>query len=254
MIDIHSHVLYGMDDGARTPEDSLAMLRMAAEHGTTDVVATPHANTDYLFDPARIAREIDELSAELDGTIRLHTGCDFHLSYENIQGALTNPAKYTINHGTYLLVEFSDLIIFRNTPEIFARLIDAGMIPIVTHPERNSLLRKRLKEIESWVHAGALVQLTAQSVTGDFGRAAKDFCEVLMDHGLAHFVASDGHDCERRPVRMDRARAWLTEHRGEAVSELLCVTNPGAVITGGPVQVVFPETQTPPAKWYQFWK
>jgi protein-tyrosine phosphatase len=243
-----------MDDGARTREDSLAMLRMAAEHGTTDVVATPHANTDYLFDPARIEREIEELSAALDGAIRLHRGCDFHLSYENIQGALSNPSKYTINHGTYLLVEFSDLIIFRNTGEIFARLIDAGMIPIVTHPERNSLLRKRVKEIEGWVQAGALVQLTAQSVTGDFGRSAKEFCEVLMDRGLAHFVASDGHDCERRPVRMDRARAWLTEHRGEAVSELLCVTNPGAVITGGPVQVVFPETQTPSAKWYQFWR
>jgi protein-tyrosine phosphatase len=243
-----------MDDGARTREDSLAMLRMAAEHGTTDVVATPHANTDYLFDPARIEREIEELSMELAGAIRLHRGCDFHLSYENIQGALANPSKYTINHSTYLLVEFSNLIIFRNTAEIFTRLLDAGMVPIITHPERNSLLRKRLKEIESWVHAGALLQLTAQSVTGDFGRPAKEFCDVLLDHGLAHFVASDGHDCERRPVRMDQARDWLTEHRGEAVSRLLCETNPRATLTGGPVQIVLPEAGAPPGKWYQFWR
>jgi protein-tyrosine phosphatase len=247
-----------MDDGARTREDSLAMLRTAAEHGTTDVVATPHANTDYVFDPARIAREIEELSsaieAALDGAIRLHTGCDFHLSYENIQDALGNPTKYTINHHNYLLVEFSNLIIFRNTPEIFSRLIDAGMIPIITHPERNSLLRKRLKEIEIWVHAGALIQLTAQSVTGDFGRAAKEFCDVLLDRGLAHFVASDGHDCERRPLRMDQARAWLTEHRGETVSRLLCETNPRAVLTGGPVQIVLPEASAPSGKWYQFWR
>lgn len=243
-----------MDDGARTREDSLAMLRMAAEHGTTDVVGTPHANTDYLFDPARIEREIEDLSAALDGVIRLHRGCDFHLSYENIQAALTNPTKYTINHSIYLLVEFSDLIIFRNTAEIFARLLDAGMVPIITHPERNSLLRKRLKEIEGWVHAGALLQLTAQSVTGDFGRPAREFCEVLLDHGLAHFVASDGHDCERRPARMDHARAWLTERRGATVAESLCVTNPRAVLTGGPVQIVLPEATAPSGKWYQFWR
>jgi protein-tyrosine phosphatase len=243
-----------MDDGARTREDSLAMLRIAAEHGTTDVVATPHANSDYLFDPARIELEIQELSAALGGAIRLHRGCDFHLSYENIQDALANPSKYTINHNTYLLVEFSDLIIFRNSAEIFTRMLDAGMVPIITHPERNSLLRKRLKEIEGWVHAGALVQLTAQSVTGDFGRAAKEFCDELMDRGLAHFVASDGHDCERRPLRMDQARAWLTEHRGEAVSQSLCVTNPRAALTGGPVQIVLPEANAPSGKWYQFWR
>src|SRR5579863_3814265 len=197
-----------MDDGARTREDSLAMLRMAAEHGTTDLVATPHANPSYRFDPEEIARQVEEISSELKGIIRLHSGCDFHLSYENIQDAIDHPVKYTIDHKSYLLVEFSDFLIFRNTGEIFARLIEAGMIPVITHPERNGLLRQRLEALASWVGAGALVQITAQSVMGGFGRQAKAFCEVLLDRGLVHFVASDAHDCEHRPPRLDEARAW----------------------------------------------
>ncbi len=243
-----------MDDGARTLEDSLAMLRMAAEHGTTDLVATPHASPAYRFDPEQIAREIDEISAASDGSIRLHSGCDFHLSYENIQDAINHPRKYTIDHKNYLLVEFSDLLIFRNTAEIFARLTDAGMIPVITHPERNRLLRQRLEELAAWVQAGALVQVTAQSVIGDFGRQAKEFCVVLLDRGLVHFVASDAHDCEHRPPRLDQARAWLTERRGEAVSEALCVANPLAALTGEPLQGFSTEVVSASRKWYHFWR
>ncbi len=243
-----------MDDGAPTLEDSLAMLRMAAEHGTTDLVATPHASPAYRFDPDRIARELEEISAALDGAIRLYSGCDFHLSYENIQDAIEHPRKYTINHKSYLLVEFSDLLIFRNTPEIFARLIDAGMLPVITHPERNGLLRQRQEELAAWVDAGALVQITAQSLMGDFGRQAKEFCQVLLDRGLVHFVASDGHDCQRRPPRLDQARAWLTEHRGEAVAEALCVANPRAALTGQPLQGFSTQVIAPSRKWYHFWR
>src|SRR5215470_4893491 len=94
LIDIHSHVLYGLDDGARTREDSLAMIRMAAEHGTTDLVATPHANLQYRFDPKRIAQELEELTSASGGALRLHSGCDFHLSFDNIQDAIQNPGKY----------------------------------------------------------------------------------------------------------------------------------------------------------------
>ena len=174
------------------------MLQIAAGHGTTILVATPHANLEYRFDPAVIAQRLAELQQAAGDLPQLFSGCDFHLSYDNIQDALNNPAKYTINHKNYLLVEFSDLLIFRTTPEIFGRLGEAGMIPVITHPERNSLLRQRLDEIESWVAGGATVQVTAQSVIGEFGQRAQDFCRQLLDRGLVHFVASDAHDCERR--------------------------------------------------------
>ena len=253
MVDIHSHVLYGLDDGARTREDSLAMLRMAAEHGTTDLVCTPHANPTYRFEPDQIAARLAELSEAANGSIRLYSGCDFHLSYENIQDAIDHPSKYTINQSRYLLVEFSDLLIFRNTGDIFYRLGEAGMIPVITHPERNGLLRQRIAEITSWVEEGALVQVTAQSLIGEFGRRAKEFSTLLLDRGLVHFIASDAHDCQRRPPRMDQARAWLAQEYGEPVAEALCVANPRAALTGDPLPRPKAEVVQPKRKWYRFW-
>ena len=247
-------MLFGLDDGARTLEDSLAMIRMAAEHGTTGLVATPHANLEYRFDPELIAARLAQVRAACGGALRLYTGCDFHLSYENIQDAIEHPRKYTLNQQTYLLVEFSELLIFRNTEDIFARLGEAGMIPVITHPERNGLLRQRVEEIARWVAQGARVQLTAQSLTGGFGRHAQDFSRELLDRRLAHVVASDAHDCERRPPVLDQARAWLRKHYGEALAETLCVSNPHAALTGRPMYLPDAEAGLSVRKWYEFWR
>jgi protein-tyrosine phosphatase len=249
LIDIHSHILYGLDDGARTLDDSVAMLSIAADDGTTDLVATPHANLSYRYHPALIRERLAELAAA--STVRLYSGCDFHLSYDNIQDAIENPHKYTINQKRYLLVEFSDLLIFRNTSEIFARLQEAGMIPVVTHPERNGLLRQRIENIQSWVESGARIQITAQSLTGTFGSRAREFCETLLDRGMAHFVASDAHDCERRPPKLSQAHAWLAKRYGESAANLLCIENPRAALDGAPLSDL-PVSE--PRKWYQVWR
>lgn len=253
MIDIHSHVLYGLDDGARTLEDSLAMVRMAAEHGTTELVVTPHANPEYRFDPEINAQRLAQIEAACRGALRLHTGCDFHLSFDNIKDAIANPQKYTIDHKNYLLVEFSDLLIFHNTAEIFSRLLDAGMIPVITHPERNSLLRQRVEPIAEWVRSGVRVQVTAQSLTGRFGKRAEAFARTLLDRNLVHVIASDAHDCEHRPPRMDEAYHWLTANYSAATAMLLCLTNPGAALTGDRMQE--PDTSKASrsaSKWFGF--
>lgn len=254
MIDIHSHVLYGLDDGARTIEDSVAMVRMAAEHGTTDLVATPHANPKYRFDPEIVEQRRAEVAAASGNILRLHTGCDFHLSYDNIQDAIENPAKYAINHHCYLMVEFSDLLIFHNTAEIFSRLSEAGMTPVITHPERNSLLRQRLDRIAAWVEAGARVQVTGQSLLGEFGRRAAEFSRTLLDRRLVHFLASDAHDCEHRPPRLDLAYAWVKEKYGEELAEALCVANPKATLTGESLVPIGDVPVSEPRKWYQIWR
>jgi protein-tyrosine phosphatase len=254
LIDIHSHVLYGLDDGAKTIEDSVAMVRMAAESGTTDLVATPHANPKYRFDPALIKERLAEVSEASGNALRLHAGCDFHLSYDNIQDAIEHPEKYTINHHRYLLVEFSDLLIFNNTAEIFSRLQDAGMTPVITHPERNGLLRQRVELIAGWVASGACVQVTGQSLLGEFGRRAAEFARVLLDRQLVHFLASDGHDCEHRPPRLDRAHAWVKEQYGEALAESLCVSNPRAALAGDPLEAADAAPTPSPRKWYQIWR
>src|SRR5438874_2673153 len=154
MIDIHSHILPGVDDGAETLDDSLAMLRIAAASGTTDIVATPHANSEFAFQPDVVAQKLAELTAAAGDSIRIHSGCDFHLQYDNIQDALEHPDKYTINHKKYLLVEFSEMLIFNSTGDIFYQLRSAGMVPVVTHPERNWLLQKRFDSLQQWVAEG----------------------------------------------------------------------------------------------------
>lgn len=254
MIDIHSHVLYGLDDGAKTIDDSLAMVRMAAEHGTTDLVATPHANPQYRFNPELIEERLAEIAETSGSSLRLHHGCDFHLTFDNIQDAVAHPAKYTINHGRYLLVEFSDLLIFNNTGEIFERLQEAGMTPVITHPERNRLLRQRIGNIAQWVESGACVQVTAQSLLGGFGKRVEQFSRLLLDRRLVHFLASDAHDCEHRPPRLDLAYAWVKKHYGEELAEALCVTNPKAALIGETLQPFRDSISTESRKWYRIWR
>src|SRR5215831_2814354 len=226
MVDIHSHILSGLDDGAETLEESLAMLRIAVDGGTTDIVATPHANAEFQFQPKLVAEKMSELTAAVGDSIRIHTGCDFHLNYENIQDALKHPAKYTINQKSYLLVEFSDLIIFNNTVEIFRQLSSAGMVPVVTHPERNELLQNRFETLQHWVANGACMQVTAQSYLGRFGRHAKAFSDKLTKAGLVHFVASDAHGTKYRTPNMREAFGYVSERYGPKRAELLFVVNP----------------------------
>jgi len=243
-----------MDDGSKTLEQSIEMLRMASAAGTTDLVCTPHANRNYKFEPLVIRDRLKELEAGIAGAVNLYTGCDFHLSYENIQDAILNPRKYTINQHCYLLVEFSDLLIFRNTADIFGRLQEAGMIPIITHPERNELLQQRIEEIAMWVESGALVQVTGQSLLGHFGRKAADFAKTLLDRRLVHFIASDGHDLKHRPPKMDEAHAWLAKNYGQPLADALCIENPRATLTGQRVELPYSEDAPKLKKWYQIWR
>lgn len=255
LIDIHSHILYGLDDGAGDRETSLAMLRMAAETGTTDIVATPHSDLAFAFQPELAAERLAELREASGGVPRLHTGCDFHLHYENVQDALAHPARYTINHQSYLLVEFSDLVVFNNSGQILGALLAAGMRPIITHPERNSLLQQRLPLLAEWVGGGCSLQVTAQSLLGEFGRAAKDTSEELMKRGLVHFIASDAHDCEHRPPRLDLAYAHVARRWGPQTADRLLVHNPAAALVGDPLPAPPAAPPEPsPRKWYRFWR
>ncbi len=252
MIDIHSHILPGVDDGAETLEESVGMLRAAADAGTTDIVATPHANLQFKFDPEVNRQLADELALAVGDRIRIHLGCDFHLTFDNIQALMVDPARFTINGGPYLLVEFSDLVIFSNTTEIFQQLLGAGLVPVITHPERNLLLQQRLGELRAWVKMGCLLQVTTQSLTGYWGSKARKFSEALMEENLVHVFASDGHDCERRPARMDEAFDLVADDWGEARAERLFIENPKAIIDGLPLPAPL-EVEQKRKPWYQLW-
>jgi protein-tyrosine phosphatase len=235
VIDIHSHLLWDLDDGPGTFEDSLAMLRLAAETGTTDIVATPHANSRFPFRPELIDERIAALRESAGGSIGIHLGCDFHLHYGNIQDALRNPSKYTIAHKSYLLVEFSDTFVARQIDAVFAKMREAGMAPIITHPERSFALQQRIEDLSRWVSEGCLLQITAQSLLGRFGSASQRFARLLLKRKLVHIVASDAHDCRDRPPRLDLAYKFVARDYGAEVAQRLFVHYPGMVLAGRPI-------------------
>ena len=238
MIDIHSHILPGLDDGSKSLEESVAMLRQAAAAGTTDIVASPHANQEYAFDPLVVERKIGELQAAVGDAPRIHYGCDFHLTLENIEDALRSPGKYSINHRGYLLVEFSDFLIPKTTGQLFASMRKAGLRPIVTHPERNQLLQYRLPELEAWVAEGAHLQVTAQSLLGRFGRTARKCAHELVGRGLVYFLASDAHDTRWRTTALDESRQYVEKRFGPEAALRLFVENPRSALAGVPLTAV----------------
>lgn len=217
-------------------------------------MASPHASLEFHFDSALVDEKIAELAAACGSAPRICRGCDFHLTYDNIQDALTHPDTYTINRRNYLLVEFSELLIARSADEIFARMRGAGIVPVITHPERNWLLQQRLPHLETWVATGCCLQITAQSLTGRFGREARECAWELLRRNLAHFVASDAHDPEDRTPRLDLAYEQIARKLGAERAERLLVQNPQAALDGQSLEW-WPEPETPARrKWFQFWR
>src|ERR1051325_7668302 len=195
VIDIHSHILWGVDDGAQSIDDSLAMLSAAAATGTTDIVATPHANSSFPFNPETLDARYRELSELHQGLPRIHRGCDFHISADNIHGALENPAKCTVNGGRYLMVELPEMFSPSSMERALRQLYSKGIIPVITHLERNPVLQRSPASLRQWVdRGGCLAQVTAQSLTGRFGTRAKSAAWQFLRSGHIHFVASDCHD------------------------------------------------------------
>ena len=249
MVDIHSHILYGIDDGAKNIEVSREMLELAIESGTTALVATPHSDLRYRYDRSTVEARLEELRQFARGRIELHAGCDFHLSYENMRGALQAPGTYTINSGRYLLVEFPEDQIVRNTPDLLRALLDAGIVPIITHPERNAILRGRLSDLKDWISAGCLIQVTAQCLFGKFGRSAQASANQLIQNGMVHFLASDAHDTRSRPPGLADAFDLVAARWGESAAMAICRTNPGAVIADLDVPLEAPQPK-PVKRWF----
>ncbi len=232
MIDIHHHLLYGLDDGATDLDTSLKMAQMAIDDGITHIACTPHANSEYPFRPDENAARVARLREQIGDRLTLGLGCDFHLSYDNIEDALTHPVKYTINGKRYLLVEFPDFAIPQNIASNFYEMSVAGMVPIVTHPERNLTLMQKPEKLAEWIRTGCLVQVTAGSLMGRFGRGPQRIARLLVDRRWVHVIATDAHNTGSRPPVMSEARDFLSSEYGEEEAQRLCVQNPRAIFFG----------------------
>jgi protein-tyrosine phosphatase len=232
MIDIHHHLLFGLDDGPAEIETSLAMIEMATGDGITHIVCTPHANARWAFNPEINRQKLDELTSRTKSKVTLGLGCDFHLSYDNIEDALKNREKYTINGKQYLLVEFADLTIPTSISDSFYEMLVAGIVPIITHPERNFTIQKHPERMKEWLREGCLVQVTASSLSGRFGKTAQLMAMQFLDKDWVHFLATDAHNVQARPPILREGYDLLVKHFGRERAERLCVENPRAVFNG----------------------
>jgi protein-tyrosine phosphatase len=232
MVDVHCHILPGLDDGPENIEVSIEMAEAAIADGITHVVATPHCSNEYAFDYARVCQLRDELQAKIGERLMLATGCDFHLNPENLDALRENAARFCINQHDYLLVEFNEFSIPPSMDQTLHELQLAGLRPIVTHPERNGILRSQPERLAKWVRTGNFVQVTGGSLTGVFGQGAQKDALRWIAQGVVHFVASDAHNMQGRPLRLQAAYQVVAEQFGEEMAHGLFQENPLAAFEG----------------------
>lgn len=232
MIDIHSHILAEVDDGPKSWDAAQEMCRIAKADGVECMIATPHANERYHYDREYLTRILAHLRKLLGSELRVGLGCDFHLSYENIQAALASPSRFTIESTNYLLVELSNFSVPPQIGDSLMKLGDKGLIPILTHPERNPILQKTPKRVLEWVEMGVVVQVTASALTGFWGEPVRRSALWFLQHDAVHVLASDAHDPKRRKPGLSEARDIVGDLCGFDVAHALVDANPRAIISG----------------------
>ena len=232
MVDIHCHILPGLDDGAATIEEACEMAEMAIADGVTHVIGTPHANEAYAFKPELIRQRCEEVQARFDGRLTLATGCDFHLNFDNLQDIRHDPTRYTLNQKNYLLVEFADYSIPPSMNQALHELQLAGLRPVITHPERNPLIRAQQERLYELLRQGCYAQVTAGSLQGRWGPSAKEAAQHWLDGGAVHFLASDAHNTTSRPLKLKETFDLVANRNGEPMARALLIENPLAAFEG----------------------
>jgi protein-tyrosine phosphatase len=239
MIDLHCHILPGIDDGAKSLEEAVEMCRMAAAEGCRAMIATPHQRrgTWWNGDRESIVGLARDLQAALGPELRVLVGGEVHVDSELLAEVERLPGGgiLTLAGSRYLLIEFDTQGRAGEAIHLIHELVVAGWRPIVAHPEFIPWLSGDLDLVKRLVALGALVQVTAMSVTGDFGRGPMAETHTLIEEGLVHFVASDCHGVQRRPPGLRRAYRTIAGRWGAEVAKRLTSDNPRAVVQNRPL-------------------
>lgn len=233
MIDVHCHILPGVDDdGPGLLEDVLEMARIAVADGIRQIVATPHIK-EVIHPPEFIREQVTRFNAELE-----KNGIELEVVPGAEVSALLNVSlleQYTLNGSDYVLLEFPHTHLPQNAAQIVFDAQLAGLIPIIPHPERNPSVVRRPELLLQLVEAGALVQLTAESLTGGFGPEARACARYLLQQRAVHFLATDAHSPSWRcPVLSGGIKA-AAKIVGEPAAQRLGTANPAAIIAGNPL-------------------
>lgn len=257
MIDLHCHILPGIDDGSRSLDMSLEMARMAVDDGITMTACTPHIYPGlYMNDTAGIEAARDRLQQSLDENgipLKLTIGADVHLVPGLLQG-LRDGKVPCLHHTRYLLLEPSHHVAPPRFQESVFQLVAAGYVPVITHPERLTWVEDHYPVFEDLVRQGAWMQITAASLSGVFGARAKYWGERFLGEGLTHIIATDAHSSGRRIPVMSEARAIAERLLGREEAQLLVVGRQESLLKNSLPSVVPPLPVRKAAKgWLSGW-
>lgn len=234
MTDLHTHILYDLDDGSESFEMSVEMLKLAKKNGTENIVLTPHCNIpngyiNYMNDV--IVKRFEKLKhiAEQEIGINVYLGMEVYAS-NDIDKLVMNGAAITLNKSRYLLIEFP----FEADPlwvsNILARVHNLGLVPLLAHPERYAYVQKYPQMVYDWVNSGCLVQVNRGSITGGFGETARYISLLLMNHNLVCAVASDAHKPNRRAPVISDAYQKVSKYFGSQYADKIFIENPKAIL------------------------
>lgn len=231
MIDIHCHLLYGVDDGPEAQEESVAMLEEAKAQGITDIILTPHYRRGmFRYD----RRAVEEHAAKLEKQaekigIGLHLGTEIHVNGD-ILDALEEGRYLPLAGGEYVLTEYEYSTEYKYIFKMTQELLRYGYIPVIAHVERYGCLVQEPGRLDELKEIGALIQVNAGAVIGKEGWGAKQYCKKILKNNWVDIVASDSHDLKRRPCHMAKCYEYLEKKYGQRTADRLMRKNPSKVL------------------------
>jgi len=245
LIDLHCHILHGVDDGPQSLEESLSMARAAVSDGIHSVVATPHTlNGIYLNRVEEVISKVATLQnvlLENHIELKVYAGANVHLCPRLLERIESGDACTIDNRRKYLLLEFPTQVIPEALRDEVFWLKLNGITPIITHSERNTVIQHNLDFLHDLVSMGALIQVTAMSITGNFGGVVMQCAESLLRYRLVHVIASDAHSADRRPPILSHAVYAAAEILGSYEEAYSMVNDlPASILSGEVLEILEP--------------
>lgn len=224
MIDLHTHILAGLDDGAKTEVETIQMVKLAYENGIRTILATPHhMNRTYMNEKPVIEAHVKELNALLQSheiSMRILPGQELRI-YGQVVDDLHQGKIQTLNNSKYLLIEFPSNEVPNYTEQLFFDLLREGIVPVIAHPERNRELIRNPEKLYDLVKQGALAQVTSGSLTGVFGKEIEKVSHDFLSRNLIHFLATDAHNLNTRTFDLREAYERVEKAHGSELVYLL---------------------------------
>ncbi|QNK55283.1 tyrosine-protein phosphatase [Paenibacillus sp. PAMC21692] len=254
MIDIHTHILPGIDDGASDWEETLRLANAAVKDGITAIIATPHhANGKYInaaHEVKQLAERVDKRLNEEGIPLRVLHGQEIRI-HDGLPEAWERGELLSLSGSRYMLIELPSSHIPKSMGELMHELAVLGLVPIIAHPERNSAIARDPRLLEEMVMRGAFAQVTSHSLLGGFGRSVERTAWTLCRSGLIHMVSSDAHDTNRRGFRLKEAYQVVGKRLGESYVDYY-QSNASRIVSDSPLELMRGEAHVKSTSFSRF--